>query len=479
MNSPATLIADSSSTNRDLYQRLSRPDPSASSRHEAGAFIAEQLQAVESADIDLPGDPRQLESWSQRCNDQTGSAFQTYLQARKAGAPRRYFSCKSQALHFIGSVAPTKLVDGAWLFGLLHHWRDRRFGALIHTYLEELGDGRPEQNHVLLFDRLLREHECARYDDLPDNYYLQGALQLAMAHQSEHFLPEIIGYNLGYEQPPLHLLITAHELNELGIDPYYFTLHITIDNTDSGHASKARRAVLENMPVLGDRELFYHRVQRGYALNGLGANPDAICADFDLNQQMLRLFRRKSRAGRFSHGDHCRVAGVPVGDWLADENRMTDFLDALQEHGWLKRGEPAHNSRFWQLIEGDRAEMFGVFNAYERQIIHDWITDSVPAGRATPKTISFRTRQRLSRRRAAATAPAPRSTTSIGVDDPRAGHGTNDMDQESHLLKQQLAGLDEYGAMDALVPLLSPALHHSPAGLLATRLFRRHFSAHG
>jgi hypothetical protein len=33
--------------------------------------------------------------------------------------------------------------------------------------------------------------------------------------------------------------------------------------------------------------------------------------------------------------------------------------------------------------------------------------------------------------------------------------------------------------MDALVPLLSPARHHSPAGLLATRLFRQHFSAHG
>jgi len=473
MNSPATLIADSAPTLRDLYHRLSRPDPSASSRRDAAAFITAQLRAVDDADIDLPEDPGQLESWSQRCNDHTGNAFQRYLRARKAGAPRRYFSCKSQALYFIGSVAPTKLVDGAWLFGLLHHWRDRRFGALIHTYLEELGDGEPDQNHVLLFDKLLREHECASHD-LPENYYLQGALQLAMAHQAEHFLPEIIGYNLGYEQPPLHLLITAHELNELGIDPYYFTLHITIDNTDSGHASKARRAVLENMPVLGDREAFYRRVRRGYALNGAGANADTICGDFDLDQQVRSLLQRKSRAGRFSHGDHCRVAGVPVSDWLADESRMPDFLEALQQHGWLKRGEPARNSRFWRMIDGDRAEMFGVFNTYERQVIHDWITDG-----AENATISFRTRRRLSRRRTAAVTQAPASTTSISVEGPGAEHRANDVDQEERLLKQQLAGLDPHSAMDALVPLLSPARHHSPAGLLATRLFRQHFSAHG
>lgn len=215
------------------------------------------------ADIDLPDSPEQLERWSLRGNDRVGHDFQTYLQARKAGAPRRYFSCKAQALYFIGAVAPTKQVDGAWLFGLLHHWKDRRFGALIHTYLEELGDGQPDKNHVLLFDKLLREHECAQHDALPDRYYLQGTLQLAMGQQVAHFLPEIIGYNLGYEQPPLHLLITAHELNELGIDPYYFTLHITIDNADSGHASQARRAVLDNMPVIGDRDRFYRRVRRG------------------------------------------------------------------------------------------------------------------------------------------------------------------------------------------------------------------------
>jgi hypothetical protein len=64
---------------------------------------------------------------------------------------------------------------------------------------------------------------------------------------AEKFLPEVIGFNLGYEQLPLHLLITAYELKELHIDPYYFTLHITVDNADSGHAKQAVDAVFSAM----------------------------------------------------------------------------------------------------------------------------------------------------------------------------------------------------------------------------------------
>ena len=58
------------------------------------------------------------------------------------GAPRRFFRNRSHALHFIKSVAPTKLVDGAWLYGLLPRWSDARLAPLIRIYLEELGDGR-------------------------------------------------------------------------------------------------------------------------------------------------------------------------------------------------------------------------------------------------------------------------------------------------------------------------------------------------
>ena len=87
---------------------------------------------------------------------------------------------------------------------------------------------------------------------LEDDHYLQGALQLALGVCADEFLPEVIGFNLGYEQLPLHLLITAYELSELGIDPYYFTLHVTIDNASSGHACKAAQSVLNLLPLSSD-----------------------------------------------------------------------------------------------------------------------------------------------------------------------------------------------------------------------------------
>ena len=158
------------------------------------------------------------------------------------------FRNRSHALHFIKSVAPTKLVDGAWLYGLLPRWTDARLAPLIRIYLEELGDGRAEQHHVLLYRKLLSAHGADRWHELGDEHHVQGAIQLSLAHHAAELLPEVIGFNLGYEQLPLHLPITAYELNELGVDPYYFSLHVTIDNASTGHAPQVA-AVRARLPA--------------------------------------------------------------------------------------------------------------------------------------------------------------------------------------------------------------------------------------
>lgn len=48
-----------------------------------------------------------------------------------------------QALYFLHNVAATKLVDGAWLYGLISRWHEPSCHDLVRTYLEELGDGEP------------------------------------------------------------------------------------------------------------------------------------------------------------------------------------------------------------------------------------------------------------------------------------------------------------------------------------------------
>ena len=65
---------------------------------------------------------------------------------------------------------------------------------------------------------------------------------------------------------------------------------------------------------------------------------------------------------------------------------MPAFLEALQAQGWIRRGEAPANSRWWRLVEGPSAPMYGVFTAYEKQLWHDWIAAGwqAPGSRVMP-----------------------------------------------------------------------------------------------
>ncbi len=404
-----------------------------------------------------------------RCNAaQVTAAYALYLQQRKAGLPRRYFSNRAHALYFLRKVAPTKLVDGAWLYGLLGQAADPRFGHLIATYIEELGGGDADKNHVLLYRKLLAGHGIDIADDHEDAACLQGLIQLSLAWCAGDFLPEIIGFNLGYEQLPLHLLITAYELNELGIDPYYFQLHVTVDNADTGHARRACQAVAELMPRLCDGGAFWQRVRNGSRLGEAGLGTTQAIAGFDIDAEVLRIFVHKCQAGRGAHSDYCRVAGRSINDWLGHAEQMPAFLDALRDAGWIKLGEPVAHSRFWCLLQGERAEMFGVFSAYELQVVHDWIRGAASAdGRsydqAAPvpaRCVGFRVAERLRTARAVV-GPADASRAGFGLTDP-----------DLALLQQTLPALDDGARLQLLTEAMSPAQHWTPAGLHATRVFR-------
>lgn len=337
----------------------------------AEVWLREQLCLVRSVKDDLPDDPRRLPHWAAAHAARVASEHAAYLEQRRQGAPRRYFDNRAQALWFLQQVAPTKAVDGAWLHGTLWQWRDPRFHGLIRTFLEELGDGDPRCNHVLIYQRLLSRLGCLQGAPLPCARYLQGALQLALGQHCERFLPEVIGYNLGYEQPPLHVLITTHELAELGIDAHYFQLHVTIDNAASGHARRSLKSFTDLARDQGPA--FYERVRHGYRLNDLGLDTPSLIASFDLLTELLGALERKRIYGQCMHSDRCRLQGRTINQWLAEPGAMPRFLEALQAQGWVKRNSDPWQSRFWSLIDGPVAAMFGVFDSYEKQLWHDWI----------------------------------------------------------------------------------------------------------
>lgn len=407
------------------------------------SFLLQQLQAVDSLPCPLPDDVQDWPDWMANNAQQVAQHYAQYLEGRHAGEPRRFFSNKAHALFFLQHVAPTKLVDGAWLYSALKHAADWRYQGLIRTYLEELGDGDPALNHVVLYRNLLAQHDCQAAHTLDDQLYVQGAVQLALGHLGDEFLPEVIGYNLGYEQLPLHLLISAFELNELGIDPYYFTLHVTIDNASTGHARKAVETVSGFLAAAEDPGQFLARLRRGYQLNELGMGSTAVIQAFDLEQELVEVLERKRSFGQHMHSDYCKLEGKTVNQWLATPGQIRPFLAVLQDRGWIKRHEDPQHSRFWQLIDGPGAAMFGVFSGYEKQVLHDWIAgDQCNADHANPFRSQFRRSARALQ------------VSCVDAPDPDL-------------------------PMAELLEKLSPALHHSPEGLRATRLYSERFAPAG
>lgn len=417
-----------------LY-RAALKGPSSEDLAQLRLFLQDQLEKVADTACELPDAVADWPLWVADHAGKVGDDYARYLEQRHAGAPRRFFTNKAHALYFLQHVAPSKLVDGAWLYSTVKQPADWRYHNLIRTYLEELGDGDPALNHVVLYRNLMLEHDCAADQPLPDDRYLQGALQLALGHLGDEFLPEVIGYNLGYEQLPLHLLITAFELNELEIDPYYFTLHVTIDNASSGHARKAVETVNQFLATAKDPDQFLSRLLNGYKLNDLGAGTVSVINAFDIEQEVVAMLESKRSFGQHMHSDYCRLEGRTVNEWLSVPGQSREFLTVLENKGWIKRHQDPDASRFWQLIEGPGAVMFGVFSGYEKQLISDWISGD---WQAKADAQPFRARFR---RRPVVASQKPVNNTAFA------------------------------GSLQALVELLSPSLHHTPEGLDATTVY--------
>lgn len=452
---------------RTLYDRLWRANaaPNSPMRDAARAFVDHWREKSRDGGSDLPSTPAGLEGWLQANVAKTGERYRDYLVARNDGAPRHYFSNRSHALYFLRSVAPTKLVDGAWLYGVLNDSGNPRLSDLLFTYVEELGDGDPGQNHVLLYRRLMASLGIGDWADQPDDHYVQGALQLSLATCTDTMLPEVIGFNLGYEQLPLHLLITAYELDELGIDPTYFSLHVTVDNAAGGHAQRALRSVTEAYAAAVDPRTFWGRLEDGYRLSNAGWGTTDAIGSFDGHAEFVRVIQSRAAEGTAVHSDHCRIEGRTVNQWLAVPDGAPAFIEALVRKGWLQRGgNPAH-SRFWQMLQGDPASMFGVFGDYELQVIYDWIRANAAAdgacftrGRAAPVPArAFRHARRLA---------TPPSITELA--DLAGAPGSLDPDVTE--LRRVLSTGTDPGQQGALLRrLLGPAFHWGPAGLEATR----------
>src|SRR5690606_15936897 len=105
-------LASSSQTgpSQVIYDALLQHEPSESALEMACDYLRDRLDEADRLECDLPSDPSGLDQWMGNHHERVGTQYLQYLEERKSGAPRRYFSSRSHALYFLQGVAPTKFV---------------------------------------------------------------------------------------------------------------------------------------------------------------------------------------------------------------------------------------------------------------------------------------------------------------------------------------------------------------------------------
>jgi len=352
-------------------------------------------------------------------NDNTTDAFERYIVRRRAGQPREMFSDREEAKWWLKNAAPVKYVDGSWLGHINKTSTPFELRSITkdawQVMSEELGDGDLAKNHVYVYEALMREIGCT---DLPagdDEDFIHprhelnelrvwraAVAQLLVSLFAHDFLPESLGFNMAYEGLPLHLMKTVEELRELKLNGYYFVLHISIDNADSGHSKMAAEAVckyidhIESTQGSEAAQKAWRRVQAGYILaEGLPTTPE--CAS--LKRPASEVFPRNPREAQVAaifaakapvaHKLHCssklKIGRRSLVDWLepaafVDPQWQMDFLDDLAECSpWVRKGNSAGSKLVQELSWEGR--MFGSFTEKEMEVLKSWI-DGLPDGRA-------------------------------------------------------------------------------------------------
>lgn len=343
-------------------------------------------------------------------NDKTMHEWEQYLARRKNDWRMKMFGGREDAEWWLKQVTPVKYVDGAWLghvnkittpFAFRQATRDA-----WQVLSEELGDGDLDKNHVEVYRELMKDIEPGLPDGDTINFihpqhnlkepsvWKAAIAQLLISLFPHEFLPEILGFNMHFELLTLETLKAAKELAELKLNAYYFALHISIDNSDSGHTAMAKQAVIKYLEHVGMTQgqcavqQVWKRVQAGYILSeNLSASLDCpsrkkIVVDSfprnELEAEVISIFKAKAPV---AHKIHCssqmKIGRQTLVDWLAPEafasrQWQMDFLEDLKEmKPWVHKGEGSKSKLIKELSWPGK--MFGSFTQNEVEVVKRWI----------------------------------------------------------------------------------------------------------
>lgn len=394
---------------------------------DAASFLRSQLDLAAAQAPQLPQRYDELAAWISHHAQTVADALKRYQVAREFGAPRRHFATVAQARRFLREAAPARLADGASLYGVVDRWDDVDFQPMIASYLGLLGNGVPDRNRHMMYRDLLAAAAGSGWTGsgaLPPERYHSAAVELAMAYNGDDFLPELIGYNMARQQPSLELLVARHELKELDLDADAFAAA----GAAAGSEPSALLTLRGVMARVGDPAAFYRRVADGYRLHAQMAHlPLPAAAD----------------------------AGAP----LAEAHEPVIPPDAVADP--LPASSATADMAQPHYAEQDAGAQGGEHKAEQKAARHG-------GGRGLLHAVDGE-------------APAEQRTRAerpvIRHHFPADEHAWETIGCELRLLEARLAASDsKEEAMATLARLLSPALQHSPAGLMAGRIYSQLFS---
>lgn len=340
------------------------------------------------------------------------SRWEEYLARRSEGGLREIFGDKEEAKWWLKQAAPVKYVDGAWLGHINKITTPFKYRKITknawQVMSEELGDGDLAKNHVCVYRQLMgdidanlpsadsEDFNSPRHNLDQTRCWKAALAQLLISLFPHDFLPELLGFNMAYESLPLHLLKTVKELREVRLNPYYFELHISIDNSDSGHAAMAMSAVADYIELTEREEgaeaahIAWRRVQAGYILaEGLPTTPESpslkkqLKAPFPRNDTEAGLLKIFAAKAFVAHKIHCnsrlKIGRRSLVDWLepkafANKGWQRDFLHDLENcKPWVVKGD-SEKSRLVRELSWE-GKMFGSFTQTEVEVVKAWIDE--------------------------------------------------------------------------------------------------------
>jgi hypothetical protein len=313
-------------TARQLYLLLKESNE----RQQALSFLERSLADVAALSSGMPADAGDWREWLEQRGRDNEAAQQRYKDARSAGAPRRHFASRPEARRFLSHAAPALLSEGAWLYGLLHHWDLEALQPLVRVYLEYVGKGIPDWNRVLRARQLLTMQGCVQWQEQEEEHFVQGALRLALSCCGDVMLPELLGYQLGVSAQPLYRPSVSDELRELGIACYLLTPPITADEA-------AIDCLEQLLPLMQDQADFLRRVEMGYRLHRLGAEPVSAARDPD--------------------ADPAAAGATPVPAALLEPEGPMPDESAVRQHEHVPRAVIRHtfpeDEHAWEAIDNE------------------------------------------------------------------------------------------------------------------------------